>query len=347
MGLYNINTCQVNHTQYRCVVILIYIILWCQNCISGAACFTRECRFIFTKVASYCAIRKIFNAPIKPWFLTLVYLFVPFTMASETVIVNAPLSKDDHRYDYPHKLLSEIFLATEDTYGQAKVTRSTTSMKRKRALLELEKGASLHVMAEAPKPEWEERLITVRIPIRKGLQGYRTFLILKKNQPMLSKIETLEELKILPTGSGEQWSTTRVLKSNGFNLVLGSNYEGLFGMLARERFVTFGRGINETTVEYEDHKDMLPELAIEKDLLLYIPLPTYFFVTPTKPNLAERIETGLKAMIADGSFEKIFEEEFGELIRSANLKNRRIFRINNPNLNSKTPLKNLDYWYQP
>ena len=202
-------------------------------------------------------------------------------------------------------------------------------------------------MAEAPKPDWEKRLIPIRIPIRKGIQGFRTFLILKKNQPMLSNITTLAALKKIPTGSGQQWSTTRVLKDNNFNVKVGNNYEGLFNMLVFNRFVTFGRGINETAVEFESHKDQFPELAIEKDLLLFIPLPTYFFVSPKHPKLAERIETGLSAMLEDGSFDALFNEEFGELIKKSNLQHRRMFKISNPNLSPETPLDIERYWYNP
>ena len=272
---------------------------------------------------------------------------ISITYATEVVLVNRPLSAEDKRYDYPHKLLANIFRITEAQYGPARVKRAHQEMARDRTLIELENGLDIHVIAEAPKPDWEKRLIPVRIPIRKGIQGYRTFLILQKNQSMLSKITSLEQLKKIPTGSGKQWSTTRVLEENGFDVIKGTNYEGLFAMLIRERFVTFGRGINEIEVEYEVHKEKSPELAIEEDLLLYIPLPTYFFVTPTKPKLAKRIEQGLLAMIKDGSFNALFTEEYGELIKRANLSKRRMFSINNPNLTSETPLNIKSYWYRP
>ena len=270
-----------------------------------------------------------------------------FVYATEIVLVNRPLSQQDKRYEYPHKLLERILSITEIQYGPAKIKQSQNVMVRNRTLIELENGVNIHVMAEAPKPEWEKRLIPIRIPIRKGIQGYRTFLILKKNQPMLSKITTLKQLKEIPTGSGQQWSTTRILTDNGFDVRKGTSYEGLFSMLAKERFVTFGRGINETPVEYETHKNKFPELAIEQDLLLYIPLPTYFFVTPKMPWLAQRIEDGLNEMIADGTFNKMFQAEFGELIKDANLSKRRVFKINNSNLSPETPLDIARYWYQP
>jgi hypothetical protein len=263
------------------------------------------------------------------------------------VLVNRPSTIEDRRYEYPHKLLEEILKVTEIEYGHATIQETFLRMPRDRTLRELEKGVNIHVMAEASKPSWEQRLIPIRIPIRKGIQGYRTFLILKKNQTLLSKITTLEQLKKIPTGSGRQWATTDILEKNGFFVKTGNNYQGLFSMLIKERFMTFGRGINETAEEYNRLKGKFPALGIEQDLLLYIPLPTYFFVSPQKPELAKRIEAGLKLIINNGSFDKMFNDEFSELINNANLTNRRIFRISNPNLSPQTPLHIEHYWYSP
>jgi hypothetical protein len=267
--------------------------------------------------------------------------------ANDTILIYKPLSSNDTRYEYPEILLKKIIEVTETEYWKASVQHSKSIMKRDRAFVSLIKGSEIHVMAEAPKPGWESKLIPVRIPIRKGVQGFRTFLILKQNQTMLSQINTIEELQKIPTGSGVQWSTTAVLEKNGFNVVTGTDYEGLFKMLTKGRFITFGRGINETPVEFEQRKDLYPDLAIEKDLLLYIPLPTYFFVSPKRPELAERIEKGLNTLIDDGSFDVIFNQYFGKIIKDANLSERKMLKINNPNLSAETPLEVEKYWYQP
>ena len=265
--------------------------------------------------------------------------------AQEIILVNKPLSDNDKRYEYPEILLDKILELTSKEFGEAQIQHTKYPMKRDRTLLNLIEGEKIHVMAEAPKPNWESDLLPIRIPIRKGIQGFRIFLILKKNQTLLSKIDTLEDLKKIPTGSGKQWSTTRVLQHNDFNVVTGTNYEGLFGMLTKERFITFGRGINEADMEYEQRKKQYPELAIEQDLLLYIPLPTYFFVTPKKPQLARRIEKGLNIMINSGLFDDIFNEHFGQMIEKARLNKRKVFKISNPNLSSLTPLASSKYWY--
>jgi hypothetical protein len=267
-------------------------------------------------------------------------------IAIETVLINSPLSHTDTRYDYPKILLQQILNATEAEFGKAIVKNNGIPMKRTRALSALEKGQDLHVMAEAPKKDWTSRLLTVYIPIRKGIQGYRLFLIHEKNRQKLNKTHTFDKFKSLSTGSGDQWSTTRVLDESGFNVVRGSNYEGLFAMLMRGRFVTFGRGINEIFEEYSSHKDKFPRLGIDERFVLYTPLPTYFFVSPLKPQLRNRIEVGLNKLINSGAFTKIFETEFGDLIEKAKLSERILFEVPNPNLSDKDPIHIEKYWYQ-
>ncbi len=282
---------------------------------------------------------------IKTIFIVVCILTSSKVLALDTVLINHPLSAQDKRYEYPKKLLEKILWATTDEYGLVKLSTNGISMNRTRALASLIEGKSLHVMAEAPKPDWNEQLLAVRIPIRKGIQGFRLFLTKDEHKVRLSKIQTLDEFKAIPTGSGEQWSTTRVLEEAGFNVVKGIDYEGLFGMLVRNRFITFGRGINEIFDEYEDREPKLNSLAIDEHFLLYIPLPTYFFITPTQPHLRDRIEKGLKSIIASGEFETLFNEEFGGLIKKAQLDKRIKFAIPNPNLTELDPIDIKEYWH--
>lgn len=267
------------------------------------------------------------------------------SFATDTIFINHPLSNQDKRYEYPKKLLNRILSVTTDEYGDYKVDTNGISMNRTRALASLIEGKNLHVMAEAPKPDWNEKLLAVRIPIRKGIQGFRLFLTKHEHKERLSKINLLEDFKLLPTGSGEQWSTTSVLEQAGFNVVKGVDYEGLFGMLVRNRFITFGRGINEVFEEYEQRQPELNDLTIDDRFLLYIPLPTYFFVTPTKPELRDRIEKGLKSLISTKEFDQIFEKEFGELIKRAQLDKRIKFSIPNTNLSNDDPIHIKEYWF--
>lgn len=265
----------------------------------------------------------------------------------DVVLVNQPLSDSDPRYRYGYDLLALILKATEAEFGTARLDLSPIKMVRTRTLLELVQGKNIHVMAEAPKPNWDKSLLPVTIPIRKGVQGFRIFLIHHRNQPLLDKVDSLTALMELPTGSGQQWSTRKVMEQAGFNVISGPSYEGLFGMLNANRFMTFGRGINEAYRELETHAKRYPDLKVEERLLLYIPLPTYFYVTPKRPELAERIKVGFERLIDSGEFDRFFYSYHCEDIINSKLSGRLVFRINNSNIDSASMVGNSDYWLDP
>jgi hypothetical protein len=164
---------------------------------------------------------------------------------------------------------------------------------------------------------------------------------------MFSSIESIDQLKAFKAGLRQQWSTTKVMQNSGFNVVAGSDYEGLFKMLMKDRFDYFPRGVNEIFTEFESRREHLPDMIIEPKLALFIPMPIYIFVCPKYPHLAERIEIGLQAMIDDGSLDSLFKHYHADSIHLANLDQRRIFRIDNPFLSSETQLERKEFWFDP
>ena len=129
-----------------------------------------------------------------------------------------------------------------------------------------------------------------------------------------------------------------------FNVVTGSCYEGLFHMLINDRFDYFPRGVNEIFQEHTIRQKSLPQMVIEPTKALYLPLPTYVFVSPKHPELAQRIETGLRAIIQDGSFNRLFRKFHQDNIRKANLDQREIFTLDNPLLPADSPIENNELW---
>jgi hypothetical protein len=262
-------------------------------------------------------------------------------------IFSATCQAAERNSEYINDLTRQIAERTEVPGAAPFGIQDTTNFSRNRKLLELISGEVIEFTALPTKPEWEEKLIPIRIPVRKGLQGYRLFFINRQDQKTLSKVETLDQLKAIPTGSGAQWSTTVALEEAGFSVVKGQTKDELKKMLSLGRFVTYGRGIDEIFSERKDLEAQYPSLTVEQEIALFIPHPIYYFVTPKRPDLAERIEQGLREMIADGSFDALFWKYYGDDILRARLDRRRVFRIPNPLLGPETPLTDTSLWFDP
>ncbi len=267
--------------------------------------------------------------------------------AADRVLIFAPHSERDYRHRYNNAILSTALDKTTSTHGAYELKMTLRGSQRERALVELIAGRLINVHTVPTRPEWEEKALPIRIPVAKGLLGYRLFLIKRQDLDRFASIQSLEALKQLRAGLRQQWSTTLAMQALGFNVMTGRSYEGLFRMLVHGRFDYFPRGVNEIFEEYDHRRLNLPEMTIEPSKALYLPMPTYIFVSPQNPELAARIEAGLRRMIQDGSLDKLFWEYHRASIQQSDLANRQIFRVPNPLLSPDTPFEKKNLWFDP
>jgi hypothetical protein len=268
-------------------------------------------------------------------------------LALDSYAIDHNFSRPDARDRYTLLMLQAALEASSAKYGAYELRTSPLGMERDRLLLEMSKGQLLNLSAQITSLEWERKLIPIRIPIDKGLSGYRISLIDGRRQAEFSAIGTLAQLKQLSLGAGRQWSSTAVFVRAGFDVAEGNSTAGLHSMLAANRFQHFPRGIDEALFEQAAYAPAFPDLAVERSLAMYFPLPRYFFVAPDQPRLAQRLEHGLQLLIANGRFDQIFHEFYDVLIDKVGLRKRRVFKLDNPLLSPQTPLANKAYWYDP
>lgn len=268
-------------------------------------------------------------------------------LGAEKLVIRYPRpeSLKDERHLYRVELLKLAMEKTRYSHGDYEIIYTGTEMSQSRALIELEKNGDIDIIALPSNLAREKKLLPVRIPIMKGILGYRVFIINKSQREKFRNIRSFSDLKKLKAGSGHDWADVPILEYNGIPVEKGSKYEGLFKMLAVSRFDYFPRGVNEAWNEIEDRKGALPGLMIEETLALYYPFPVYFFLNKNNTALAGRIEKGLEYAINDGSFDNLFNKYFKTSLAKANLKNRRIFVLKNPFLSPRTPFKNKSLWY--
>ncbi|WP_238582293.1 substrate-binding periplasmic protein [Cellvibrio sp. OA-2007] len=206
------------------------------------------------------------------------------------------------------------------------------------------RAGRIDVMWAASDASIEALVLPVRIPLLKGLLGHRIFLIHKNSQYKFDAVNTLDDLKKLKLGQGATWADTKILESNGLTVVKTQKYDNLFYMLDGGRFDAFPRGVQEPWGEVNKIPGL--ELAIEKHLMLVYKMPFYLFVSPDNTALARDIEAGFNLMIADGTFDHEFlnDPSIKKVIEMADLKNRKVFYLDNPALPAATPVDRPELW---
>jgi hypothetical protein len=266
-----------------------------------------------------------------------------------TYIHHAPESEMDQRYVYHWEILKTALEKTREKYGPYEM-KASEFMTEKRQATELKAASGkLTVMYLSTTPDFEANLIPVRIPVDRNLGGYCIFLIRKEDREKFKAVRNLDDLRKFTYGLGLGWVDVDILKSNGFKVVTASNYDGLFEMLVNRRFDIALRAAVEVIGEYEARKDRMPELHIEESLIFYYPLPMYFWFPKTAEGrrLAARAEEGMRTMIEDGTYDKIFDKYQREKVERLKLKDRTIFKINNPNVGPETPFGDKRLWFDP
>jgi hypothetical protein len=265
-----------------------------------------------------------------------------FSQAEEKVIRVNEFSDPNAAY-----AIQMLRLALSHIDTPYRIEISTEDFTQARVNEEVRIGGLLDLAWTSSGAEMEATVLPIRIPLFKGLLGYRILIINKYDQPKFDRIKTLEDLKQLTFGQGRTWADTRILESNGFTVIKTNKYPSLFHMVEGGRFDAFPRGVHEPFGELAQRPDM--DLTVEKNLMLAYKMPFYFFVSRNNPTLAADIETGLNRAIADGSFDETFMNapSVKDVIEKANMKNRRVFYIDNPTLSKETPLDRQELWFDP
>lgn len=231
-------------------------------------------------------------------------LGLPAARAAEPLRVTIPQlapSAQEHASYFP-QLLRLALEKTRASDGPFEIRHYDEAMSGPRQFAELKNNGALNLVWDGTDPRREAELLPVRISLVRELNDYRVFLIRKDDQARFRAVRSLADLSRMTAGAGETWPSTAVLRANGLPVVTSIGYEQLFAMLDARRFDYMPRGVYEAWYEQHQHAG----LAIEQSLFLHYSVPFYFFTSRKNPALADRIERGLRAALADGSFDRLF-----------------------------------------
>lgn len=279
--------------------------------------------------------------PVRLILALIALLYQQAAMAELTVIYNK--NEDKHYVS----LLKEALERTRSEGGYT-LKSSESTFGTARAIDEIaDNTGGLSIITRGTNIEEEKKLLPIKIPLEKGLLGYRIMVVREKDLPKLASLQSLDELKQLRIGQGSRWPDTKILEAAGFKITKGYYSAGLLRMLHEERFDLFARATWEAQANIaEAKKQGLNDLVVEPTFAIHYPMPRIFMVSRKGdgPALAARIERGLRIMIKDGSFDVAFNAFFGPALEAAKLHERKIFSVPNKYLPPDTPLDDKSLW---
>jgi hypothetical protein len=214
-----------------------------------------------------------------------------------------------------------------------------------RRSLDLLDTGELDVLALGSNPQREARALPVRVDILRGIIGFRVLLIRREDQAWFDRMDDAQLRRECTFGLQRDWADLAIMEAAGFRVETAVNAENLFRMLALRRFDGFPRGLNEARSELERHQAATPGLAIEAHRALYFPYPVYFWVRRDKVELAGRIQRGLEAALADGSFQRLFQASFAAEIAQLEPRRRHVLMLRNPELPAGAAAPDTGWWW--
>lgn len=218
----------------------------------------------------------------------------------------------------------------------------TEDMRKKRAFTFLAKKQVIDIVFAGATKQRMKKFQAIEFPLLKGLNGWRVPVVLKANHNLFQTLDSMNKFKQLTPGLLYQWSDKKIMAFNNIDVTRGSSIEGLWGMLAKDRFDYFPRSILQVEQEVAVHNQL--DIMIEPTTLIHYPTAYYFYVNKQNSALAEDIELGLEAALADGSFDEIFTRHYGKIINDMQSQQRKVFHLVNPLLPENTPLQRKEFW---
>jgi hypothetical protein len=225
------------------------------------------------------------------------------------------------------------------------VVDKNTELTQQDALRYLSDKKELYVVPTMTDAIRERIFIPVRVPLYKGLFGIRLMIGNEQTVAALEGSSSVDAVKAATFVQGAGWPDTQILKANGFSVVEMTDKNAMMSAVSSGKTQLYPRSIAEIWSELQttEHKN----LRVLNTVYLYYPAPIYFFVQKTAEGkvLAAQLEAGLMQAVKDGSFDQIFDQHMGPMIKKAQLSGKTMLRLNNSSLPGVTPLKDKHLWY--
>ncbi|MGI0117511.1 substrate-binding periplasmic protein [Zooshikella sp. RANM57] len=272
--------------------------------------------------------------------MLILWLLIPGHTLAVDIAIYAQLNlKTDPRNEYPVQLLE---LALKNSGEPIALEASVENLHQGQAMRMIQNNNGVDVVWTMTSQLREKILLPIKIPIYKGLIGWRLCIIHPQNKSIFASVKSLSGLSDVTFVQGHDWPDTNIFKFNRLSVTSVSNYQAMFDMVLFRRVDAFPRAVIEIWPELESHKD----LQVDSHLLIRYPAAVYYFVNRKNQKLYNAIMIGLNKAIINGDFNRLFNNFYLNAIQRAKLNKRRVINLINPLLPKNTPLDKQQLWYR-
>ncbi|MER2493596.1 hypothetical protein [Catenovulum sediminis] len=256
------------------------------------------------------------------------------SMASANTTYTLQASFDgDTKDSYEYQVLKLALDKTIDDYGSYQLDITATAVPPSRYIVEANANSHTNfIFVNSVSEDALTQLSYAKFPVLLGIVGYRVPLVSSSLKSRGYRISNRQELMNFSMIQGKGWLDTDILKDNGFTVYSGKFVEGLFHMVANERgdFFPIGASQISSALENFSHVD---GLAIDDQVMLYYPLPRFFFMGASHQAKIKRIEYGLIKAYQDKSLQILWNKHFKQALDAINISDRKLFKFRNNYIN--------------
>lgn len=251
--------------------------------------------------------------------------------AEETVRITA--GADPYVID----LLNHVFSYQNESHTLDFINNIPT---QNRAIRLLGDKDGIDVFWSVTSDEREKQALAIRIPIVKGVLGYRLGVIKKSRIDYFSTLKNDGELRDLRFGLRGDWPDSVIFKDNDFKVLEYSQESGGYELLEASRI-----DVLPIDALFVEHVANMADLAIDPLHVYYYPSAVYFFVNKHNKVLYQKLKSGLDKAIEDGSFDTLFNRHFADELAKLALDKRQKITLVNTLLPASAPIHTKKYWY--
>ena len=249
----------------------------------------------------------------------------------------------NHETIHNQYAIALLDLALQKTGVRYRLQQTDNVLTQQRAIQLLSDNRQINVMWSMTDVDRESLLTPIRVPIYKGLIGWRVLLLHETNQNQFANLgpHSMRELTLV---QGLNWPDNKILRSNGFNVVNASDHLEAFQLMRDRQVSLFARSVIEVLDEL-GKPELTNGLLLEPKYVLQYPTAVYFFVNPGDRILRQLIQQGLAQAVKDGTMDALFEQTYEKLLAKIELTDRIKIPLKNPLLPKSTPVGDIQLWY--